>query len=79
MFRYGGGIKVMGTVKKMYDFEQSAKYSGLQHIEKRVNIPGESMIMITRKKVIFLILTHYTERCRKNHLQKEENRNLKFY
>ena len=35
---------------------------GLQRIERRVNVPGESTIMITSRKVIFLILIHYIEK-----------------
>lgn len=41
---------------------------GHQHIERRANILGESTITIIGRKVISLILIHYTERCQKNPL-----------
>lgn len=51
---------------------------GHQHIERRANILGGSTTTTISRKVTFLTLIHYIERCRKNPSLKEESKNLKY-
>lgn len=49
------------------DYFLIMKIYGLHLIEKKARIAGESMITIINKRVIFSILTLFTEKCPKNH------------